>query len=180
MPDDFGTLCIKGLRVLSDFREISNKFGLIFFNLLAIYVAQVFVEDKFIKKKNKNNKNVIIMCKCLHQEIILFERDRVVQKTTPEVNLEPCWTSTMQLFCEINWGVLAINCFLKKSPSEILGWVLGSVLKINGKIVCSFALFHWVLLRPWWLSLNIIVDKALGILLCWWSTSVICYFPTLF
>ena len=90
MPDDFGTLCIKGLRVLSDFREISNKFGLIFFNLLAIYVAQVFVEDKFIKKKNKNNKNVIIMCKCLHQEIILFERDRVVQKTTPEVNLEPC------------------------------------------------------------------------------------------
>ena len=27
-----------------------------FFNLLAIYVAQVFVEDKFIKKKNKKTK----------------------------------------------------------------------------------------------------------------------------
>ena len=51
VSNHFGSLCNTGLRVSSKFREISNKSGLKLFNLPAMYVVQVFIGDKFIKKK---------------------------------------------------------------------------------------------------------------------------------
>ena len=40
-----------------------------------------------------------------------------------EVYLEPSQTSTMELFCENSWRLLAVNYFQKKAPSQMFDWV---------------------------------------------------------
>ena len=45
-----------------------------------------------------------------------------------EVYLEPCQTSTMELFCENSWQLKAV-IFAKKAPSYIFEWVLNTLLQ---------------------------------------------------
>lgn len=51
---------------------------------------------------------------------------KVKHETSTEAYVEPSTISKMELFCEYNQRLNAVNCFRKKASSQIFDWVLNT------------------------------------------------------
>ena len=54
----------------------------------------------------------------------------LICESSEALETKPSRTSTMELFCKNNLCFLAVNCFHKKVPSYIFGWVVNTPLKL--------------------------------------------------